>query len=142
MEKKRESVGIIIISKETNRFLLLHRVKNPVAWSTLAGKMEVGESPIESIKREIQEEIGVDHKTIKGIEELGLNGTHHVMVGFVDKEFDIPNLKMDENDNYGWFSEDKLPSPLHPKWNESFKLLKPILNLREVFIKNFKGLIK
>lgn len=142
MEKKRESVGIIIVSKDTNRFLLLHRVKKPVTWSTLAGKMEEGENPLESIKREIQEEIGVDPKTIKGIEELGMTGTHHVMVGFVDSEFDIPNLKMDENDDYGWFSEETLPTPIHPRWNESFKLLRPVIKLREVFIKNFKHLIK
>jgi len=138
MEKKRESVGIIIISKNSNKFLLLHRVKNPKAWSTLAGKMEEGESPISTIKREIKEEIGIDPNIVKGIEELGVNGTHHVMVGFVDKEFEITNLKLDENDDYGWFTEDTLPSPIHPKWNESFRLLKPVLKLVETFKKHLK----
>ena len=142
MKKNRESVGIIIVAKDTNKFLLLHRVKNPVAWSTLAGKMEKGEDPLETIKREIKEEIGVSPKKIKGIEELGMTGSHHVMVGFVDSEFEITDLKMDENDDYGWFSEDNLPSPMHPRWEESFKLLKPVIKLREVFIKNFKHLIK
>ena len=51
-----ESVGIIIIARSTNNFLLLHRAKPPIAWSTLTGKMEKGEKPMESIKREIQEE--------------------------------------------------------------------------------------
>jgi len=142
MEKRKKSVGILILAKKTNRFLLLHRVNKPVAWSTLAGKMEEGETPKETIKREILEEIGINSNILNGIEEVGMVGSHHVMVGITDKEFEIPNLKLDENDDYGWFTEKTLPSPMHPKWEDSFNLIKPLINLREVFVKNFKHLIK
>lgn len=142
MEKRRESVGLIILSKKTNRFLLLHRVKNPKTWSTLAGKMEEGESAMETIKREMLEEIGISSSILTNLEEVGMSGSHHVMIGITDDEFEIPNLKMDENDDYGWFTEKTLPSPIHPRWSESFKFLKPIITMKEVFMKNFKNLIK
>ena len=93
MENKRKSVGIIILAKDTNKFLLLHRTKNPVAWSSLAGKMEDGETPKETIKREIQEEIGIKSTILSDIEEVGMVGSHHVMLGIVDKQFNITNLK-------------------------------------------------
>ena len=100
--------------------LLLHRASKPIVWSTLTGKMEKGETPLQTIKREIKEEIGLDSSLIDNIEELDkTKSNHHVMVGYVEDEFKIPNLKKDENDAYGWFSKKELPSPLHSKWNET-----------------------
>lgn len=142
MEKRKKSVGILILAKKTNRFLLLHRVKNPRAWSTLAGKMEEGEKPEETIKREMLEEIGISANILNHMEEVGKVGSHHVMIGIVDDEFEITNLEKEENDDYGWFTENTLPTPIHPRWKETFSLLKPVIDLREVFIKNFKNLIK
>jgi 8-oxo-dGTP pyrophosphatase MutT (NUDIX family) len=136
-----ESVGLIIIARDTNRIFLLHRSKPPITWSSLSGKMEKGENSLQSIKREIDEEIGLNPSLIDNIEELGRTNTnHHVMVGYVDKEFSVPNLKLDENDNYGWFDKNNLPSPIHPKWGQTFQLIEPILNLRETF-KRFNKLI-
>jgi hypothetical protein len=62
-------------------------------------------------------------------------------VGFVDEEFDIPNLKLNENDDYGWFSENEIPSPIHKRWPYTFQMIKPILNMRESFIKGINNLI-
>lgn len=128
----KESVGILIITKNSGKFLLLHRVNRPVVWSTLTGKMEKGENPMETIKREIREEIGVNPNRIQNIKEIGLTpNNHHIMVGFVDNEFSIPNLKLDENDDYGWFDESNLPKPMHPKWPETFQYVNLFLNLKE-----------
>ena len=137
-----ESVGIIIIAKDTNRFFLLHRAKSPIVWSSLTGKMEEGEDPMQTIKREIKEEIGVNPIMIDGIKEVGIaNKTHHVMVGYVDKEFKVPKLETSENDDYGWFDEETLPSPMHKRWLESFELIKPLLKLREGFKYNLNKLL-
>ena len=84
----KESVGILIISRKTNRFLLLHRVNKPLVWSLLSGKMDVkGETPLQTIKREIKEEINLDPSRIKNIKKIGElkdNNLFHLFVGFVD----------------------------------------------------------
>jgi len=140
----KESVGILIITKDTNNFMLLHRVNKPIVWSILTGKMDKkGETPLETIKREIEEEINLDPSFIKGIRKVGVvkdNKIFHVFVGFVDEEFE-PNLKLDENDGFGWYSESDLPSPMHKRWLDTFQLVKPILNLRESFIRHTKRII-
>jgi len=146
-KKEFQSVGILIVAKDTNKFLMLHRVNHPKGtWSALAGGMEVGEDPIETVKREIKEEIGVDASMVDDIQIVGTSNamghTHYVMVGFVDREFKVPNLKKDENDQYGWFSVDNLPSPLHPGFLQSLEMIKPLLNLRESIKKGLKELLK
>ena len=142
----KEAVGIVIIAKKTNRFLLLHRASSPIVWSVLSGKMDPGETnPYETVKREIWEEIRINPNTIKGIRKVGSEifkkKLFHVFVGFVEEEFEIPNLKLDENDDYGWFTENSLPKPLHKRWEKTFQLIKPILELRESFNKNFNNLM-
>ena len=137
----KESVGILIIAKDTNNFMLLHRATKPIVWSILTGKMDKeGETPLETVKREIKEEINLDPSFIKGIRKVGVvkdSKIFHVFVGFVDKEFK-PNLKLDENDNFGWYNKNNLPTPIHKRWENTFQLVKPILNLIESFIKHTK----
>lgn len=148
MEKKNyQSVGILIIARDTNKFLMLHRVNYPAGtWSALAGGMQERETPLETIKREINEEIGLNPSIVHGIKVVGtshiMGHPHYVMVGFVDREFRVPSLKKDENDKYGWFSVDNLPSPLHPGFLQSLEMIKPLLNLRESLKKGFKKLLK
>ena len=92
-------------------------------------------------REEIEEEINLDPSNIKGIREVGQvidKKIFHVFVGFVDKEFK-PNLKLDENDDYGWFNSQNLPSPIHKRWGNTFQLVKPLLNLRKGFKKFFNG---
>jgi 8-oxo-dGTP pyrophosphatase MutT (NUDIX family) len=137
----KESVGILIIAKDTNNFLLLHRVSKPIVWSILTGKMDKeGETPLETVKREISEEINLDPSEIKNIQKVGVvkdTKIFHVFVGFVENEFN-PNLKIDENDDFGWYNQNNLPTPIHKRWNDTFQLVKPLLTLRENFIRYTK----
>ncbi len=140
----KESVGILIIARDTNNFLLLHRASKPIVWSTLSGKMDKhGEKPLETIKREIEEEININPNFIDGIRKVGVTvdkKIFHVFVGFVDREF-TPNLKLDENDDFGWFNEGNLPKPIHKRWDKTFQLIKPLLSLKENIKNKLKGLI-
>ena len=129
-KREYQSVGIIIVARDTNKFFMLHRVNYPISWSALAGGMEGNEDPIETVKREIKEEIGLNPDLVKNIKIVGTSNTmghtHYVMVGFVDTEFKVPKLQKNENDDYGWFTEKILPSPLHPGFNKSLEMIKPL----------------
>ena len=141
-----DSVGIVIIAKDSKRFLLLHRVTKPIVWSILTGTMDVdGETPEETVRREIREEIGESsYNKITGITQVGKtknHGTFNVFVGFTEKEF-TPDLKMDENDEWGWYTENDLPKPIHNKWDETFGLVKKHIFLEESISKIIKRLLK
>jgi 8-oxo-dGTP pyrophosphatase MutT (NUDIX family) len=145
-KNKMESVGIILIARDTNRFLLLHRTNTPIVWSLLSGKMDKkGEKPYDTILREIQEETGINPNDIDDISKVGMitakGKKFHVFVGYVPFEYNMPNLDKNENDDYGWFNEDNLPSPLHYRWDKTFQLVKPLLSLRESIKRNLKKLL-
>jgi len=144
-KKEYQSVGIIIVARDSNKFFMLHRVNYPITWSALAGGMEGNEDPIETVKREIREEIGLNPDLVKDIKVVGTSNamghTHYVMIGFVDTEFKVPKLQKDENDDYGWFTEENLPSPLHPGFRKSLEMIKPLLNLRESLKSELKKLL-
>lgn len=67
---KRPIVGVpVIIINSKKEILLGKRGKNaplyPMAWGLPGGMMEYGETPEQTAKREIKEELGVEIETIK-----------------------------------------------------------------------------
>lgn len=116
-KRKKEAVGILIKSEETNRVLLLLRNDKKPTWSLLSGNIDSGETPIQTIRREMLEEISIDYKILTKIKEVGSelndvdNLIFHYFEGFTLKEF-TPKLN-NENLKWGWFSLKDLPSPLY-----------------------------
>jgi len=81
-----QTFGVVgAILERDGKFLLVKEIK-PIAkdkWNHPAGWLEVGENPIEAVKREVKEETGFDFepKNILGIfslsKEVGLEIGHH-----------------------------------------------------------------
>jgi len=121
----KDAVGVMIIAKDTNKVLLLKRGFDPHKgnWSILSGGMEEGEDKLETLKREIMEEIQIDADEKLKLTFIRTEGTEgkrfHYYEGFTNTEF-IPILDK-ENVGYGWYSEDELPSPLYPRTDEKIK---------------------
>ena len=113
------SAGVLIQAKDIGNFLLLKRsiiCNDPHTWGLLSGGIDKGESVLEGLKREVNEEIQIDPEIIeyqKIHEENSEYGIFHYYWGFTTSEF-IPKLD-EENDAYGWFSKNTLPFPLYPK---------------------------
>lgn len=120
--------GVLIKSIDTGNILLLLRNDYPIenTWSMLAGKIEIGESDLEGLKREVNEELSINPDIIKYrfmAKELNLikNVNFSWYVGLTDKEF-IPKLD-EENLDYGWFNINNLPNPLYPGTLDKIKML-------------------
>jgi 8-oxo-dGTP pyrophosphatase MutT (NUDIX family) len=123
-EKEREAAGVLIKCEKTGRILLLLRNDKIPSWSLVAGGIEYGETPIECLKREIQEEMSinpniVDIKKVRleNIKDKNLKFYYHQ--GFTKEEF-TPKLN-DEHIDWGWFSKDDLPTPLYRGTYEKIK---------------------
>lgn len=110
--------GVLLICKETNRFMLLKRSKKssyPKTWSIVSGGIDKGENMLEGIKRELREETQIDSDNIKFEffeHQNQLIPYFDFYLGYCEKELEC---KLDhENTDWGWFSMDNLPKPLFP----------------------------
>ena len=114
--EEQNGVGVLIKSNTTNRVFLLLRNDRKPRWSLMSGTMEEGENPMQTLKREIVEELKITPDIIEykkdKIERIPeKNKTFYYFEGFVNEEFK-PTLDF-ENLDYGWFDKNDLPSPLY-----------------------------
>lgn len=137
-----EGVGALIYAQSTNRYLFLLRSKSRHAgsWGIAGGKMEPGETVIQSLVREIREEIGVDYTNKKFIplETFTADNKKFVYYTFlvgIDQEF-VPTLNA-EHRGYCWVELNDHPSPLHPGlWKSfNFEIVKKKIKTLESILK-------
>ena len=120
------STGALIYCAQTHRYLFLLRNSNrhSGSWGIVGGKVEAGESVIQGLHREIQEELGGEIKDAKiiPIEQYTSDNdkfVFHTYLISVDEEF-VPVLNH-EHRGYCWVLLDDHPKPLHPGVWRSFK---------------------
>jgi 8-oxo-dGTP pyrophosphatase MutT (NUDIX family) len=136
MEHNNIGCGALIYSKETKRylFLLRNQKRHAGSWGLVGGGVESGETPVEALHREIQEEIGsIRIEKIVPLEKYTADNTnfeYHTYVCVVDKEF-IPKLNQ-EHRGYAWTILTDHPKPLHPGVWRTFSF-KSIINKIKTF---------
>jgi 8-oxo-dGTP pyrophosphatase MutT (NUDIX family) len=142
VSKHNEGVGSLVYAKKTNRYLFLLRDKSKQqgVWGIVGGKIDVGETVIQGLIREIREEIGQDYSDKKFIPLETFTSdnekfVYYTFVVTVEDEF-VPILN-DEHRGYCWVELRDTPKPLHPGLWRSFnfdvikkkiKTLESILN--------------
>ena len=129
--------GALFYTLDTKRFLFLHRTqgKQSNLWGLVGGTAEDRETPWESLKREIAEEIGDTpiKKTIP-LETFISNDSKfhfHTYLCVVENEF-IPVLNR-EHDGYAWVSFGKWPKPLHQGLRNTLQNKTNLTKLEAVF---------
>jgi ADP-ribose pyrophosphatase YjhB (NUDIX family) len=113
------AVGVWFYSIITQRYLYLLRndTKNPGTWGLPGGKVIPGETLMDGIVRECQEELGAmpEYLRLVPLEKFTSNDnkfTYHTFFCSVAGEFH-PVLN-DEHMGWAWIASGHWPKPLHP----------------------------
>lgn len=105
-----------VITNKRGELLLLQRSKNnssyQMCWQPPEGKMEYGESPEQTLKREIKEETGLYTTFLKlkcvTASRMYARGESYHVIRIVYKVFWRGNLRLSDNHlSFGWFSVKK-----------------------------------
>ena len=114
-----EGVGTFIYSILTHRYLFLLRNSSKYSgtWGLAGGKVDANEYILDSLTRELKEELGYEFRDVKviPIEKFTSDNGHfsyHTFLIPVDEEF-VPELNY-EHRGYCWVSLEDHPKPLHP----------------------------
>jgi 8-oxo-dGTP pyrophosphatase MutT (NUDIX family) len=113
------AVGVWFYSIDTQRYLYLMRndPKHPGAWGLPGGKIESGETIIQAIQRECEEELGsmpgyLRLVPLEKFTSADQGFAYHTFFCSVDKEFN-PVLN-NEHLGYAWIASGTWPKPMHP----------------------------
>jgi ADP-ribose pyrophosphatase YjhB (NUDIX family) len=113
------AVGVWFYSIATQRYLYLMRddPKHPNVWGLPGGKIESGETIIDAIQRECQEELGAMPEYIRLVPLEKFTSTdqgfsYHTFFCSVANEF-VPELN-DEHIGWAWINSGTWPKPMHP----------------------------
>ena len=114
-----EGVGAFIYCITTKRYLFLLRNTKKYAgtWGLAGGGIESGEHLLDSLHRELGEELGYDFSDNKviPIEKFTSDNnkfTYHTFLIPIEEEF-VPYINY-EHRGYCWVSLEDHPKPLHP----------------------------
>lgn len=113
------AVGVWFYSVATQRYLYLLRndPKHPGSWGLPGGKIESGETLLDAMHRECQEELGAmpDYLRLMPLEKFtsaDQGFVYHTFFCSVGTEF-TPILN-DEHIGWAWIATGSWPRPMHP----------------------------
>jgi 8-oxo-dGTP pyrophosphatase MutT (NUDIX family) len=149
----RKGAGVILFCPATQRILLVRRSSDitswPLTWAGVGGAMEPGETPVQTARREVQEEIGYNihgpmtllyvwknpnleailKKKKAGYYSGEVSSSKPPFIAYYNFMAEVP-LEFEpalnwENDQSGWFDPFiNLPKPLHPGIKELLPTLR------------------
>lgn len=102
-------------------------------YGSVGGHLEFGESPVEAVKREAREELGVEIGHVKFVTCTSMRkyGKHYVDISFTAEIIsgEPTIMEPDRVEEIGWFSLEVLPSPLF----EPVRIVLDALKSKQVF---------
>lgn len=115
-----QASGCILLSQDTKRILLQLRRpdrRNKNYWGFWGGATEGDELPVQTVERELTEELGFLPEIIKlhPLHKMTSNDEsfeYNTFLAVVPNEF-IPNIN-EESEGYAWVNYNRYPVPLHP----------------------------
>lgn len=118
MDTQHIKIGAGCVIIQNGKTLLAKRKGSFAAghWGSLGGHVEFGETPIEAVKREGMEELGVELGNFQfaACADIQKFGKQYIDISFTAEIISgEPRIcEVDKIEEIGWFDLDKLPEPL------------------------------
>ncbi len=106
------TAGAIIFNDAGKVLLLKHRFRTGSGWGLPGGFLEAGEQPLEALKRELREEIGVEVETAEIFTARSFRKPRQVEVLFLCRITGAAKTRTMEVERAEWFSIHSLPDGL------------------------------
>lgn len=106
------TAGAIIFNKEGQILLLKHRFRAGSGWGLPGGFLERGEQPIDALRRELREELGLEIEDVEIFAARSFRKPKQVEVLFRGRADGPVTPRTMEVERAEWFSLDALPQGL------------------------------
>ena len=108
------TVGAVAVDARGRVLLLKHEFRTGSGWGIPGGFMEAGEQPLEALRRELREEIGVELDAAEIVRVRTLRRPQQVEIHFRCRLRDATNAapRSMEINSVGWFDAGELPAEL------------------------------
>ena len=120
MDFVRKAMGCAAaLATPDGRVLLVRRAYPPYDWVMLGGNADAEESPVETLRREVREELGleIEVERLTGVyyqpDHRAGEFIHFVFVAFIPGDPPV-RPAADEIAEWSLFSRDELPEPMSP----------------------------
>jgi mutator protein MutT len=106
------TAGAVIQNEEGKVLLLKHTFRTGSGWGLPGGFLEGGEQPLEGLRRELREEIGLEIERVEFFTARSFKKPQQVEILFHAFSSGDAKQKSIEVDRATWFSPDSLPEGL------------------------------
>jgi NAD+ diphosphatase len=124
---------IVLVRRDRHILLARHAGRGSATFSCLAGFMEVGETPEQTLCREVREETAIEISNIRYVRSQSWPFPSQLMLGF-HADYAGGEIRVDGEEilEARWFAADSLPSALPPPFSVAGQLIALFLQAMKV----------